>query len=211
MIFSDMLVKTLNETPEEGELKGECCICGKTTDKGFKKKFGGNFTSAEYVSSGDVICPECHYLVKHSNEYRRTMFLLTEEELVKFKKKEAKEIIFNLPNKPFFIYLTKTWQKIGWIRMNDVFNKDNQGIINFLVDYDIIRCTLEELKDKCAAIEILRDLKIPKTVIESGELEMHHYRRISEKYNVFAARDFVILLKNNKGSPVWDLALFLED
>lgn len=211
MIFSDMLVKTLKETPEEGKLTGECCICGKTTDKGFKKKFGGNFTSAEYVSSGDVICPECQYLVKHSNEYRRTMFLLTEDELVKFKKKEAKEIIFNLPNKPFFIYLTKTWQKIGWIRMNEVFNKDNQGIINFLVDYDIIRCTLEELKDKCAAIEILRDLKIPKTVIESGELEMHHYRRISEKYNVFAARDFVILLRNNKGNPVWDLALFLED
>ena len=38
MIFSDMLVKTLKETPEEGELKGECCICGKTTDKGFKTK-----------------------------------------------------------------------------------------------------------------------------------------------------------------------------
>lgn len=211
MIFSDMLVKTLKETLEEGELKGECCICGKTTDKGFKKKFSGNFTSAEYVSSGDVICPECKYLVKHSNEYRRTMFLLTEDELIKFKKKEAKEIIFNLPNKPFFIYLTKTWQKIGWIRMNEVFNKDNQGIINFLVDYDIIRCTLEELKEKCAAIGILRDLKIPKAVIESGELEMHHYRRISEKYNVFTARDFVILLKNNKGNPVWDLALFLED
>lgn len=211
MRFSDMLCNTLKVELETGELEGQCCICGKLTGRGFKKKFGGNFTSSEYVSSGDVICPQCYYLVKNSNEYRRTMFLLTEDELIKFKKKDAKDIIFNLPDKPFFIYLTKTWQKIGWIRMNEVFNENNKGVINFLVDYDIIRCTIEELKDKCAAIQILRELKIPKTVIELGELEMHHYRRILEAHGAFTARDFVILLRENKGNPVWELALFLED
>ena len=118
MTFSEMLCNTLKITPEQGELEGTCCICQKHTTTGFKKKFSGTFTCADYISHGEVICPECQYLVKNSNEYRRTMFLLTEDELIKFKKKEAKEIVLNLPNKPFYIYLTKTWQKIGWIRMN---------------------------------------------------------------------------------------------
>ena len=102
MIFSEMLCKALDITPEQGDLEGDCCICKKHTENGFKKKFSGNFTCADYISNGDVICPNCYYLVKNSNEYRRTMFLLTEKELIKFKKKEAKEIVLNLLNKPFY-------------------------------------------------------------------------------------------------------------
>ncbi len=98
MIFSEMLCKSLDITPEQGDLEGDCCICKKHTLNGFKKKFSSNFTCADYISNGDVICPKCYYLVKNSNEYRRTLFLLTEDELIKFKKKEAKEIVLNLPN-----------------------------------------------------------------------------------------------------------------
>ena len=75
MLFSEMLCNTLNLAPEQGELEGDCCICKKHTEHGFKKKFSGNFTCADYISTGEVICPECQYLVKNSNEYRRTMFL----------------------------------------------------------------------------------------------------------------------------------------
>ena len=88
MNFSEMLCKALEITPDLGELEGTCCICKKHTENGFKKKFSGNFTCADYISNGDVICPKCYYLVKNSNEYRRTMFLLTEDELIKFKKKK---------------------------------------------------------------------------------------------------------------------------
>lgn len=211
MLFSEMLCKTLDLTPEQGDIEGDCCICKKHTINGFKKKFSGNFTCADYISTGEVICPECQYLVKNSNEYRRTMFLLTEDELVKFKKKEARDIVFNLPNKPFYIYLTKTWQKIGWIRMNDVYNKDNQGDINFLVDYDIVRVDLETLKELCDFIKKLRDIKIPKTVLETGELEMHHFNKIKFEYNKGIARMFIKKIKEYAGNPIWDLALYLED
>lgn len=206
-----MLCKTLNITPEVGELEGECCICKKHTTTGFKKKFSGNFTCADYISTGEVICPECQYLVKNSNEYRRTMFLLTEKELIKFKKKEAKDIVLNLPNKPFYIYLTKTWQKIGWIRMNEVYNENNQNEINFLVDYDIIRVDLETLKDLMGFIKKLRDIKISKTVLETGELEMHHFNKIKHEYNKGIARMFLKKIKEYVGNPIWDLALYLED
>lgn len=211
MTFSEMLCNTLDLTPEKGELEGECCICQKHTTNGFKKKFSGNFTCGDYISHGNVICPECDYVVKNSNEYRRTMFLLTEDELIKFKKKEAKEIVFNLPNKPFYIYLTKTWQKIGWIRMDEVYNENNQNEISFLVDYDIIRVNLDTLKETCSFIKTLRDLKIPKSVLETAQLEMHHYRRLNEQFGRKDARRYINLIKNNVGTDIWDLALYLED
>lgn len=211
MIFSEMLCKALDITPEQGDLKGDCCICKKHTENGFKKKFSGNFTCADYISHGEVICPECQYLVKNSNEYRRTMFLLTEDELIKFKKKEAKEIVLNLPNKPFYIYLTKTWQKIGWIRMNEVYNQDNQNEINFLIDYDIVRVNLDTLTETMEFIKQLRDLKIPKTVLETGQLEMHHYRKLTAEFGNIAARIILNNVKKNANNPIWDLALYLED
>ena len=209
--FSEMLCKTINITPETGELEGTCCICKKHTEQGFKKKFSGNFTCADYISTGEVICPECQYLVKNSNEYRRTMFLLTEKELIKFKKKEAKEIVFNLPNEPFYLYLTKTWQKIGWIRMNEVYNTGNQGMINFLVDYDIITTDLDTLKNHADTIRKLREFKIPKSALETGQLEMHHYRRLKEEFGQVKTRMLNKYIKKMANNPVWDLALYLED
>ena len=211
MNFSEMLCKALEITPDLGELEGDCCICQKHTTTGFKKKFSGNFTCADYVSHGEVICPECNYLVKNSNEYRRTMFLLTEKELIKFKKKEAKEIVLNLPNKPFYIYLTKTWQKIGWIRMNEVYNENNKGEINFLIDYDIVRVNLDTLTETMKYIKRLRDLKIPKTVLETGQLEMHHYRKLTAEFGNIAARIILNIVKKSANNPIWDLALYLED
>lgn len=209
--FSGMLCETRKITPEKGELTGTCCICGKTTNVGFKKKFGANFTCADYVSGGDVICPECNILVKNSNEYRRTMFLLTEDDFIKFKKKEAKNIVFNLPDKPFYLYLTKTWQKIGWIRMNDVYNTGNTGTLKFLVDYDIIHASLDEIQDNCNFIKELRSLKIPKPVLETGELEMHHYNKLVEEYGKKEARSIMHKLKDYAGTPSFDLSLYLED
>ena len=209
--FSEMLCKTLNITPETGDKTGECCICHKHTKQGFKKKFSGNFTCADYVSTGNVICPECQYLVRNSNEYRRTMFLLTEDELIKFKKKEAKNIVLNLPHKPFYIYLTKTWQKIGWIRMNEVYNPNNTGEIKFLIDYDIVQAPLNRLTRTMEFIRKIRELKIPKTVLETGELEMHHYRKMVAEYDTKTAREYLKKIKNNAHTPVWDLALYLED
>ena len=211
MIFSEMLCKALDITPEQGDLEGDCCICQKHTTTGFKKKFSGTFTCADYISHGEVICPECNYLVKNSNEYRRTMFLLTEKELIKFKKKEAKDMVKNLPNEPFYIYLTKTWQKIGWIRMNEVYNENNKGEINFLIDYDIVRTNTADLYDMMDFIKQLRDLKIPKAVLETGNLEMHHYRKLTAEFGNQAARKILNKVKMNANNPIWDLALYLED
>ena len=211
MSFSKLLVKVNNIETDKGNIEGTCCICNNHTTQGHKKKFGGNFTCADYVSNGNCICPDCKHLVDNSNKYRRTMFLLTEDAFIEFKKKEAKEIVYNLPNKPFYIYLTKTWQKIGWIRMNEGYNPNNQGVINFIIDYDIIRVDLNTLKTLCQKLEELRDLKIPKTVLEKGELEMHHYKKIVAEKGKVKAREISSWLHKEYTTPSFDLALYLID
>ena len=211
MTFSETYCKATGQEPEHGELTGECSMCGKHTTQGFKKKFSGTFTSANYISTGEVLCPECKIVSENSNNLRRTMFILTEDEFITFKKKEAKEKVFNLPDKPFYIYLTKTWQKIGWIMMNQVPNESNKDIINFLIDYDIVRCTLNDLKTYCEFIQQFRGLKIPKTVLETGNLEMHHYKKLVGEYGNSEARRMINELSDHVGEPAFDLALYLEE
>lgn len=211
MTFSETLCKVRNIIPETNDLEGTCCMCGKHTTTGFKKKFGGNFSTADYVSTGDVICPECHYLLDNSNEYRRTMYYLSNDEFVKFKKKEAKDIIFNLPDKPFYLYLTDTWQKIGWIRMNLVYNQSTKNNIKILKDYDIIECNLENLKSLYEFIKSLRDLKISKKDLESGHFEMYNYRKLVEEFSNIEARNILKKVKSYVGNPIYDLVLYIAD
>lgn len=208
-LFSNILCNTLKINPEKGDLSGKCCICKKNTETGFKKKFNANFTCGNYISNGEVICPECYYIVKNSNNYRRTMFLLTEKEFIKFKKKDALNIIFNLPNNPFYIYLTKTYQKIGWIRLNDAYNQNNKDIINFVCDYDIIQSDIKTIKYLHYFIRKFRDLKIPKKVLETGELELYHYRKIVNEYD--NSRELLNELQLYVNNPVYDLILYLEE
>jgi len=210
MTFSKMLQKVRKHDTIEGNLEGICCICGEKTTKGHKKKFGANFTSADIVSSGDVICEYCKHLVDNSNEYRRTMFLLSENEFKKFKKNEAKEIVLNLPKKPFYLYLTKTWQKIGWTMISFCENNGSNDLI-ILVDYDIIHTSLLELKNHFKIIEFLRELKIPKTALETGVFEPHHFKKVSAEMGLQGTRKLINNIKSYANNPSWDLAVYLND
>lgn len=210
--FSEMLQKATGFKKIEGDKEGTCCLCGRHTSKGNKKKFGANFTCADYLGLGDVICEYCQHLASNSNTYRRTMFLLTEDEFKKFKKKDIKEVISNLPvNKPYYLYLTKTWQKLGWVRMNEVCNTGESSVINTLLDYDIITFTLKDLKSKYELVKKLRKLKISKDVLEMASFEMYQYKRIVDEYGQLEAHKILKTVEKYKSNPVWELAVYIND
>ncbi|KYC53802.1 MAG: hypothetical protein AMQ22_00001 [Candidatus Methanofastidiosum methylothiophilum] len=203
--LSELICKHKQITPQNGELKGVCCLCGKTTTKGYKKKFGANMTKAVEISQGTVICPHCQPLIKLSNELRRSMWLITESEFHKFKKQEAKEVILNLPDKPFYLYLTNTWQQIGWLKMVNRVNYDKNSLICCCLDYDTYFIELETIKELFVLIESLRELKIPKTELENGKLSMHHYQKLE------TPRETAKQLKKYAGNPVWKLCVYLNE
>lgn len=210
--FSKTLQHATGFQPIKGDLTGTCCMCGEDTSEGNKKKFGNNFTCADYVSSGDVICPYCQHLVSNSNKYRRTMFLLTEDSFKPFKKKDIKEIIFNLPSdKDYYLYLTKTWQKLGYILMNHARNSAGTKDITCIVDYNIITFTLPDLQEKYELCKQLREYKISKEVLETASFEVHHYRRLNEAYGNIKTRQLINKVENFKNNPVWDLAIYICD
>lgn len=187
-----------------GDVQGTCCLCGQETMNGFKKKFGGNFTAGPEVSMGDCICEYCIHLIKLSNELRRSMWLVTEHEYRRFKKDEAKDVVLNLPDEPFYLYLTNTWQKVGWIKMLNLVNQDKNSLICCCVDYDTYFIELEVMKNLLEFVEELRELKIPKAELETGELSMHHYKKLE------TPRETARKLKGYAGNPVWKLAVYLN-
>lgn len=212
MSFSELLCKVERVTTEQGELTGTCCVCGKPTDKGHKKKFGANFTSANLIQNdGDVICPTCKYCVKNSNSLRRTMFLLTEDEFKPFKKQDIKEIIFNLPKKPFYLYLTKTWQKIGWILMNEAYNTGEDDVIKVVIDYDVLNVDLNTLKKYYSFVKELRECKIGKPSLENGELTPYQFKQLVELKNREYAREVTKKLKLLKNNQEYNLAVYIAD
>lgn len=210
--FSKTLQHATQFTKQPGTIKGTCCICGEQTTQGNKKKFGNNFTCADYISSGDCVCEYCQHLISNSNTYRRSMYLLTENEFKTFKKKDIKNIIFNLPeNQDFYLYLTKTWQKLGYILMNKARNTKNNNNITVVIDYDIITYNKQDLQQKYKLVQKFRELKIGKENLEQGNLRVHHYRRLVEEYDTRVAREMYEKLKKNTGNPVWDLAIYVSD
>ena len=209
--FSKTLQQALQFIPENGELEGDCCMCGEHTSKGNKKKFGNNFTCADYLECGDVICPYCQHLVSNSNQYRRTMFLLTPSDFKKFKKKDIKNIIFNLPtSEDFYLYLTQTWQKLGYVLMNKARNTVGEEEVRVVIDYDIITYKKEDLKKLYDFVCKLRELKIPKEALIDDNIEVHHYRRIKEKYPD-NPREIINTIIDHHGNPVWELAIYISD
>lgn len=210
--FSKTLLTVLKEKPIHGKLEGDCCMCGTHTKYGNKKKFGANFTCADYLYNGDVICPYCQYLVKNSNSFRRTMFLLTEHEFTKFKKQDLKDIIFNLPvGEDFYLYLTQTWQKLGYVLMNKARNTSNTSSVTVVMDYDIIIFNPVTLEVYYDLIVKLRELKISKEVLTSAHFEVHHLRRMVEHFGHAEAKGIIEKVERYKTNPVWELAVYISD
>lgn len=209
--FSKTLQKTTQFEPITGELEGQCCMCGETTKKGNKKKFGANFTCADYLYHGDVICPYCQHLVSNSNTYRRTMFLLTQNSFKTFKKQDIKNIIFNLPREEdYYLYLTQTWQKLGYVLMNKARNVKGAEEVIVVMDYNIITYKPEDLQELYNFVRILRELKIPKDNLNDGNIEVHHYRKITKEYPD-NSREIINKIRNYTGNPVWELAIYISD
>lgn len=133
------------------------------------------------------------------------MWLVTENEFKTFKKQEAKEIVLNLPDEPFYLYLTETWQQVGWIKMIHRCNHGKKGLIAVCCDYDEIYFTVEQIQKYFEVIGKLRELKIPKKELEKGVLSMHHLRKLDNP------RETQLYLRSVAGNPAWRLAVYLNE
>jgi hypothetical protein len=79
------------------------------------------------------------------------------------------------------------------------------------MDYDIITYKQETLQYYYELITSLRALKIGKEVISNATFEMHHIKRMVESFGKEEMRSIIRTVEQNKGNPVWELAIYISD
>lgn len=200
MKLSKMYSKATQKPPKPGEKTGTCCICQEKTKKGHPKKFSANFTATDQTSTGDVICEHCILLKENSNELRRTMWTLTEDKFQPFKRPELPEILENPPDKPYYLYLTRTYKKTGWAVMDGLINQPDSRVVRFACDMDIFTIDrIQALKTLDWIKKLIKKYKFSKTELKNGEIN------IKKLMKTESPRKLLITLKSLKEDPTFEL------
>lgn len=141
--------------------------------------------------------------MQSSQEYRRTMWLVTPEEWIPFKKKEGKKILISKKTTPFALYFTKTWKKQGWVSLMNYINESNDHFyVGF--DYDVILVDREKLEEDFILIDYLRKLKISKEEIKTGHFKSKSVNKINDV-------NIIKKVLNKANSSLWELEVYLNE
>jgi len=197
--LSELICNARDINPDVGDILGNCIFCGRYTYAGFPAKLKENFTAYEYLQSGEVLCPQCYHMY-NENEYRKSMWYVTQDTFQKIKRDNVKSLLLSPPEPPFAIYLTKTYKKQGWISlMNRVNFNRNSFILGF--DYDVITVTpkIHEYND---AIEKLVEQKVTKQELLTGHFKPHRYDKIDH--------GIIRTVQKNIGNPLWEVCIWMN-
>ena len=210
MSFSRWYCDTTGQEVVNGDLDGGCCLCGENTSYGHPMKFGVDFKGRDYFFKGKVVCPYCQVVVDNGDKLRRTMFIQTRSSFRTFTEDECKDVVFNLLDEPFYIYLTRTWQDCGWVRLNEGLNLDTDGEVVFVVDYDLVKVHLSDLRKYSDFIEYLKNFNISRNMLENGQLGLFQFRQLVDDVGRREARRIQKQLKLYSKDPGFSLAVFME-
>ena len=200
---SQLLAKHLLK--EEGPIVGKCILCANETKRGLKIKsvISASFTTFELLQAGDCFCPDCASCF--SPETRRSNWLVTEKEFMKFKRAEALTIFQQLPVEPFMISLTKNYKKNGFLFVANTINYSQE---NYLVAFEdrSLRINRKILEESLILIQKLRELKITKKELATGTF----YPSAITKIIAAGLFEEISKVKNSCKSDNWVLGLFLS-
>jgi len=109
--------------------------------------------------------------------------------------------LLNPPKPPFWIYLTKAKRKHGWIRIIDkpALNRDRFQIA---FEEQLVLVNREYLAQSVKNVRDLRQLKIPKAELLSGQLSPRSMSRLLDH-----AQSIMSILQHLKGDPLWEIAV----
>jgi len=200
--LSELIAQKRVSAIESGNIKGRCIFCGQYSNQGHQAKLKTKFTGYPYLQSGDVICPFCFELY-NNEEYRKSMWIVSNNEFKFFKRADAKEILLSQLSVPFAIYLTKTWKKQGWITLMD---KLNYNAEKFFVgfDYDVIFVERKKMVEYFNLISELLEKKISKGELATGQLKVKSFEKINMDLKL--QRRIALLA----GDKLWELCLFVS-
>jgi len=193
------------KSPELGNEKGYCCICGKQTKIGYKFSLSDNFTGFSYLKFGNLFCPYCYTFMKNQN-FRKHCWLATQDEILFLKRNEYLPYLLNPPKDPFAFYITKSFKKQGFL---SGFQYVNYSQENYIVLTDFVGNVLINLnmaKKMSKLIEFLRERKVSKTQLTTGNYTMFIYKKaINEGWDKKIEET-----KKYIREPLWEVLCYVE-
>ncbi|WP_029688053.1 hypothetical protein [Thermoanaerobacter sp. A7A] len=203
MKLGELLLKATGSTPQTGNIKGVCVVCGTEVDNGIplKECVSDNFTGWSYFFAGNCMCPECAYLFSDQTFRRKSWVALLHGYKV-FKNDDAQQILFNPPDTPFFIHIAKTGQKQTWLTcIHRVAHNPHRYFFSH-EKYDVP--ILFEHDRAATYIQIIAEAMakgLTKTELTTCEFKMKTWQKAIES----GYRDFLRELTKFKGDILWEV------
>lgn len=98
---------------------GNCVVCGRNISEGvpLKKVVSDAFTNWDVMNdlSSTHVCKACTWCIKN-RKTRQSCYVATKDELVFFKRDEIEKYLFDPPETPFVLFVTKSFKKHGSFR-----------------------------------------------------------------------------------------------
>jgi len=181
--------------PKPGDKKGQCVVCGCTTEKGHKIDFSNNFTAWPDLQAGNVICEYCYALVR-DQQYRRKSWVVSKEGVKFLKKDEILDVLLNPPEPPFGIYITKSGKKQGFLK---IINRVNYSRKHYFIAFEdnLIYVDVELLKRMVEVAKTARSLKFSKTELLQGARTYH-----------WEHEELCGSIEELKNMPLWEVVVF---
>lgn len=193
------------QSPALGKVSGECVLCGIKTENGFPVKFSDNFTAYSELTYGNVLCPHCEAFFRDQN-FRRKSWILTPDEIRFVKREEIPDFLLAEQKPiPFVIYVNSTGQRQGWLKG---FKTVNFSSNQFFIHTDFAGCvftTYDEVVQKFQIARELREKKVSKTELKTGEFTMHTYKRAIEG----GWEKILQTAKNFVSQPIWEVIIYV--
>jgi len=192
--------------PTHGKLSGECVLCGRSTESGHPVEFSENFTSYNLLREGSCICGHCYTLVKNQ-EFRRKSFVLSKEGVRFLSRAECREVLLSPPDPPFFIYITQSGQRQGWLSAMQCVSYSKE---KFWVSTDFVGHFLTNLRELKKMDELIWDLRkagVSKNSLRSGTLSAVEYRKLFEKNLTHLWGEVREYVK----TPSWEVMCYVAD
>lgn len=203
MTLCELLLKAAKVEPPKGEIKGTCVVCSRETEEGVSLKdcVSGNFTGWSYFFSGNCMCPECAFLFSDQT-FRRKSWVASLQEFKVFKNDEAKQILFNPPEPPFFIHVAKVGQKQTWLScIHRVAHNPHKYFFSH-EKYDV-PILFEQHKAEIYIQTIAEAMAkgLTKTELTTGEFSTKTWQKAIEG----GYRDFLREVSKFKGDILWEV------
>jgi CRISPR type IV-associated protein Csf1 len=192
---------------EYGSISGKCSLCSSYTTQGFPISYSNNFQGYSFLSgNGQCLCPSCNFFLKNQ-DFRKKSWVASEDGIRFLHRKECQDIILSPPSPPFFLYITQSGQRQGWLDALQVVNYSREKFIistDWVGKFSLERNIAIELNSLCIQ---LRKLKLSKSSLRTGLLSPAEYRRVLENH----AEKLVQEIHRWKNTPIWEVIVYVSE